>query len=51
MRAQVLCVFLAIGAKMIRAAADGTLDYEAACGRGRQREEPRNLDEFARKLV
>jgi hypothetical protein len=41
-RAQVLCIFLAIGAKMIRAAADGTLDYEAACGRGRQRE-PRDF--------
>ena len=42
--ARVLCVFWAIGAKMIRALADGTLDYEAACGRGRQCEEPRNLD-------
>ena len=30
-KTRVLCVFLAIGAKMIRAAADGTLDYEAAC--------------------
>jgi hypothetical protein len=47
-KAQVLCVFLRMGAKMIRAAANGTLDYEAACGRARQREEPR--DAFARWL-
>jgi hypothetical protein len=44
----VLCVFLAIGAKTISALADGTLDYDAAaCGRGRQREEPRDFDAFA----
>ena len=49
-KTQVLCVFLAIGAKMIRAAADGTLDYAAAYGRARQRE-PRDLDEFARRLA
>jgi hypothetical protein len=41
-KTQVLCVFLAIGAKMIRAAADGSLDYAAACGRARRREEPRD---------
>jgi hypothetical protein len=32
-KTRVLCVFLAIGAKMIRALPDGTLDYAAACGR------------------
>ena len=32
---------------MLRALADGTLDYAAACGCGRQREEPRDSDEFA----
>jgi hypothetical protein len=36
-KARVLCVFLAIGAKMIRVWADGTLDLAAACGRARQR--------------
>jgi hypothetical protein len=40
-RARVLCVFLAIGAKMIRALADGTLDYAAACGRARECEPTR----------
>jgi hypothetical protein len=49
-KTQVLCVFWAIGAKMIRAAADGTLDYAAACGRGRHRE-PRDFDEPARRLA
>jgi hypothetical protein len=48
-KTQVLCVFWAIGAKMIRAAADGTLDYAAACRRARQPEEPRDFDEFARR--
>jgi hypothetical protein len=43
-KTQVLCVFWAIGAKMIRAAADGTLDFAAACGRARQ---PAFVDEFA----
>jgi hypothetical protein len=38
--ARVLCVFWAIGANMIRAWADGTLDFTAACGRARQREKP-----------
>jgi hypothetical protein len=46
-RAQVLCVFWAIGAKMIRAAADGTLDFAAACGRARQRE-PRDYRDGGR---
>jgi hypothetical protein len=50
-QARVLCVFWAIGAKMIRAAADGTLDYAAACGRARRREEPRDFDAFARRLA
>jgi hypothetical protein len=44
-KAQVLCVFLAMGAKMIRAWADGTLDLEAACGRARQRDKPRDFGE------
>ena len=46
-KARVLCIFPAIGAKMIRAAADVTLDYAAACGRARRREEPRDFDAFA----
>jgi hypothetical protein len=50
-QARVLCVFLAIGAKMLRALADGTLDYAAACRRARQPEEPRDFDEFARRLA
>jgi hypothetical protein len=32
-KAQVLCVLLAIGAKMIRAGADGSLDYAFPCNR------------------
>jgi hypothetical protein len=40
-----------MGAKMIRAAADGTLDFGAACGRTRQRDEPRDFDEFARRYA
>jgi hypothetical protein len=36
---------------MIRAAADGTLDYAAACGRARRREEPRDFDAFARRFT
>jgi hypothetical protein len=32
-KARVLCVFLAMGANMIRAWADGSLDLAAACGR------------------
>jgi len=36
-KAQVLCVFLAMGAKMSRAVADGTLDFGAAPGRARRR--------------
>jgi hypothetical protein len=48
-KARLLCVFWAIGAKMIRSWADGTLDFAAACRRARQRE-PRDFDEFARKL-
>ena len=48
--ARVLCVFWAIGAKMIRAWADGTLDLAAACRRARQRE-PRDFDEVARRLA
>jgi hypothetical protein len=43
-KTRVLCVFWAIGAKMIRASADGTLDYAAACRRAWQRE-PRDFDE------
>jgi hypothetical protein len=50
-KARVLCIFPAIGAKMIRAAADVTLDYAAACGRARRREEPRDFDAFARRLA
>jgi hypothetical protein len=42
---------LAIGAKMIGAAAHGTLDYVTACGRARQRDEPRDFDEFACRLA
>jgi hypothetical protein len=49
-KTRVLCVFLAIGAKMIRAAADGTLGFAAACRRARQRE-PRDLDELARPVA
>jgi hypothetical protein len=37
-KTRVLCVFWAVGAKMIRAWADGTLDRAAACGRARQRD-------------
>jgi hypothetical protein len=44
-KTRVLCVFWAIGANVIRALADRTLDKEAACRRARQREEPHNLDE------
>jgi hypothetical protein len=28
---------------------DDTIDFAAACGRARQREEPRDFDEFARR--
>jgi hypothetical protein len=35
-KARVLCVFWAIGAKTIRALAGGTLDHEAARGHARQ---------------
>ena len=41
-KTRVLCVFWAIGAKMIREWADGTLNFGAACGRARQRDEPRD---------
>jgi hypothetical protein len=52
MKARVLCVFWAIGAKMIRALADGTLDIAAACRRrASQREVPRDFEEFARRLA
>jgi hypothetical protein len=37
-KTRVWCVFWAIGAKMIRAWANGTLDLEAVCGRARQRD-------------
>ena len=43
-KARVLCVFWAIGTKMIRAWADGTLDLAAACERARQ---PAFDDDFA----
>jgi hypothetical protein len=49
-KARVLCVFLAMGAKMIRAWADGTLDFAAACG-ARQREEQRDFDERVRRFA
>jgi hypothetical protein len=47
----VLCVFWAIGANMIRSLAEGTLDYAAACGRARQRDEARDSDGVARRLA
>jgi hypothetical protein len=34
-----------------RVGADGTLDREAACGRARQHEEPRDFDACARRLA
>jgi hypothetical protein len=46
-----LCIFSAIGAKMIRALADGTLHYEAACRRRARQREPREFDELARGLA
>jgi hypothetical protein len=49
--ARVLCVFSAIGAKMIRALADGTLDYEDACRRSARQREPRDFDEIARRFA
>jgi hypothetical protein len=49
-KTRVLCVFRAIGAKMIRARADDTLDFAAACRRARERE-PRDFDEFVPKLA
>jgi hypothetical protein len=49
--ARVLCIFWAIGAKMIRALADGTLDYEAACRRRARQREPCDSDELARWLA
>jgi hypothetical protein len=36
---------------MIRAAADGTLDFATACRRAREREERRDFGEFIRKLA
>jgi hypothetical protein len=50
-KARVLCVFWAIGAKMIRAWADGTLGFAAACRRRVRQREPRHFDEFVRKLA
>jgi hypothetical protein len=41
-KTQVLCVFWAIGGKMIRAWADGALDHAAACGGARRPDEPRD---------
>ena len=50
-KTQVRCVFWAIGAKMIRAWANGTLDFAAACGRAGERTEPRGLRRVVRPLV
>jgi hypothetical protein len=45
-KARVLCVFWAIGAKLIRGWADGTLDFAAACRRRARQREPRDFDEL-----
>jgi hypothetical protein len=47
---RVLCVLWAIGAKMIVAWADGTLNFGAACGRSRH-QEPRDFDELFRRFA
>jgi hypothetical protein len=49
-KTRVLCFLWAIGAKMIRAWADGTLDFAAACRRARQRE-PLDFEELVRRLA